>query len=61
MRDNEKYVKIGEAADYVGVTTQTLRNYGKRGILVPALTRDSGHRLYSISQLDKFIEEKFKV
>lgn len=57
MGKQEKYIKIGEAASYLGVTTQTLRNYEKKGMLVPALIRDSGHRLYSVTQLDKFLEE----
>lgn len=60
MGKQEKYIKIGEAASYLGVTTQTLRNYEKKGLLVPVVIRDSGHRLYSIAQLEDFKKEKME-
>lgn len=61
MEDGKKYLKIGEAADLIGVSTQTLRSYHARGILVPEIVFDSGHRKYSVEQVGKFIEETFNV
>ena len=60
MGKKEKCIKIGEAAKYLGVTTQTLRNYEKKGLLVPTVIRDSGHRLYTLTQLDDFKKDKME-
>lgn len=57
MIKNDKYIKIGDAAKYIGVNPQTLRNYEKKGLLIPIVIRDSGHRLYSLNQLDDFIHK----
>lgn len=57
---NEKYLKIGEAAEYLCVSEQTLRNYHRRGILVPDRVRSSGHREYSQSQLDDFLKKEME-
>ena len=61
MKAEKKYLKTGEAADYIGIHPQTLRNYHAEGLLIPEIILDSGHRLYTREQLDKFVEEKFKV
>lgn len=57
MIGSKKYLKIGEVAQLLGVSTQTLRNYQRRGILVPEIVFDSGHRKYSVEQVDNFIKE----
>ena len=33
--DGKKYVKIGKAAEMIGCSPQTLRNYERKGIFVP--------------------------
>ena len=53
----KQYLKIGEVAEMTGVSTQTLRNYQRKGILVPEIVFDSGHRKYSVEQVEKFIKE----
>lgn len=53
----KQYLKIGEVAKMTGVSTQTLRNYQRKGILVPEIVFDSGHRKYSVEQVEKFIKE----
>lgn len=58
MDSLKRYMKIGKAAEYVGVSTQTLRNYHDKGILVPEMVLDSGHRLYSVEQLDEFVKQE---
>lgn len=46
-----KYYAIGEFAEKVKVTTQTLRNWQKDGKLMPHHISDGGHRYYSEEQL----------
>ena len=61
MEKQKKYLKTGAAADYIGVSHQTLRNYHQQGLLIPEQVLDSGHRYYSLEQLDRFVREKFLV
>lgn len=58
MCSNEKFYKAGEAADFIGVSLQTLRNWQERGVLIPDKVLESGHRLYSESQLEDFIKKQ---
>lgn len=46
--------KIKEAAEYLGVSPETLRRWDKAGILVPMRTPIGGHRIYDQEQLDEF-------
>lgn len=61
MDSSKKYLKIGEVAQMLGISTQTLRNYQKRGLLVPEIIFDSGHRKYSVEQVENFIKEELKI
>lgn len=56
--DDDSFVKAGEAAKYIGVCVQTLRNWQNREILVPDKVYPSGHRRYSKKQLEKFVKEQ---
>lgn len=47
-------INIKTASVYLGVSCQTLRNYEKKGILIPQYKLPSGHRRYSKQQLDDF-------
>lgn len=47
--------KIGEFAEKIGVTTQTLRNWDKEGRLKPAKVTAGGTRYYSDYQLRTYI------
>lgn len=40
------YLKIGELARMTGVTVRTLQHYDRIGLLKPAKSTESGHRLY---------------
>ena len=53
--DGKKYVKIGKAAEMIGCSPQTLRNYERKGIFVPEAVLETGHRMYSVEQIEKFI------
>ena len=48
---NQRYIKIGAAADYLGVTIQTLRNWEASGELLPARKTKGGTRYYLLSDL----------
>lgn len=54
----ESYVKIGEAARMLGVSSSTLGSWQAKGLLVPAQIFPSGHRRYSISQIEEFIRNQ---
>ena len=54
MECDERFIKTGEAAKYLMISKQTLRNWQARGLLVPKKQLVSGHRLYTISQLEEF-------
>ena len=50
-----KYYSIGEFANQIGKTIQTLRNWDKKGILKPAYVTKGGTRYYSQEQLNHFL------
>lgn len=50
-----KLFKIGEVMQYTGLTRQTVHNYTMLGLIHPAETTQSGHRLYD-EQVFKIIE-----
>ncbi|MTK10724.1 MAG: IS607 family transposase [Clostridiaceae bacterium] len=49
-----KYYSIGEFAELIGKTEQTLRNWDKNGTLKPHHVAKSGYRYYSQEQLNHF-------
>lgn len=49
---------INKFAKLIGRTTQTLRNWDKKGVLKPAHVAKSGYRYYSEEQLDHFLGKK---
>lgn len=51
---------IGKFAKKIGVTQQTLRNWHKQGILIPASVTKSGYRYYSENQLREYLGKKVK-
>ena len=53
-------IKIGNMAKLCGVSTQTLRYYDAEGVLRPEATdKNSGYRLYSPSDVEKFRKIQF--
>lgn len=53
----EGMMRVGEAAEYLGVCTETLRNWDKSGKLVSTRHPVNGYRYYSRSNLDKLIAQ----
>lgn len=56
----KNFYSIKEAADIIQVSTQTLRVWDKKGILIPARVLESGYRYYSKEQINKFLNKKYK-
>ena len=48
---------VGEAAELIGVTTETLRNWDRSRKLVPLRNPVTGYRYYLASQLEEFLNE----
>lgn len=49
------FLRIGEAARYLGVSMDTLRNWDRCGKLKPARNPANRYRLYSPEQLSAFL------
>ena len=55
----QELITIGEAAEILGVSVDTLRRWDKNGKLKPIKTSDAGYRLYSKSQIELFLNDLF--
>ena len=49
---------IGEFAEKIGVTVQTIRDWDKKNRLKPSHVSSGGHRYYSEEQLNKILQTK---
>jgi len=49
------YLRIKEAAEYLGVSPNTLRNWGRSGKLVERRHPINGYRLYAEEDLDALL------
>lgn len=52
------YLSIGEFAEAIGKTTQTIRNWDKSGYMKPAKLGLGGHRYYTQEQVDRYLGKK---
>jgi excisionase family DNA binding protein len=57
-RDSE-LMTISSAANYLGLSTSTLRKMEKKGVLIPYHT-PGGHRRYTRQMLDRYLESPHK-
>lgn len=51
---SDEFMKVGEAARYVGVSAQTLRRWDRDGKLVPVRRPGSEYRYYRVADLEPF-------
>lgn len=51
----DEYFRIKEAAEYLGVSQNTLRNWGASGKLPMHRNPVNGYRLFKITDLDQFL------
>lgn len=50
------FMKIKDVAEMFGVTVPTVRNWEKRGQLVPEITLPSGRKRYTRRQIEAYLE-----
>ena len=50
----KRYLKIGQAAQYMHVSTSTVRNYANTG-QIPCSKTPKGHRVFAVDDLDTFM------
>lgn len=55
MKKIQDYLQIKEAAEFLGVTTTTLRNWEKRGKLTSHRHPLNQYRLYKREDLEEFL------
>tara|TARA_R110002049_G_scaffold182485_2_gene350388 strand:+ start:136170 stop:136391 length:222 start_codon:yes stop_codon:yes gene_type:complete len=52
----EGMIRVGQAATYLGVSKETLRNWDKSGRLVPVRHPVTKYRFYRYEDLDAFLD-----
>ena len=57
MNNLQDYMTIKEAAEYMGVTPNTLRNWGRDGKIKERRNPLNGYRLYKKSELDRLLKK----
>ena len=57
MQKLDEYLRIKEAAEYLGVSPNTLRNWGRSGKIPERRHPANGYRLYSRKELDALLSE----
>lgn len=50
------FLTVGEAAEYLGVSASTLRNWDRQGKLKASRHPMNGYRLYRCGELDRLLE-----
>ena len=53
----DDFLRIAEAAEYLGVCANTLRNWGASGKIVERRHPINGYRIYKESDLRRLLEE----
>jgi len=54
------YLRIKEAAEYLGVSPNTLRNWGRGGRISEHRHPVNNYRLYKVSDLDRLLKRTAK-
>lgn len=61
MENFQDYLRIKEAATFLGVSRDTLRNWERYGKLIPYRHPVNGYRLYRRQELEALLAEVQKV
>lgn len=57
MATLEDYLTVKEAAEYLGCSPNTLRNWGRDGKVTMHRNPINGYRLFKVSDLDKLLKK----
>lgn len=57
MKNLSDYMSVSEAAEFIGVTPLTLRNWDKSGKLKAVRNPMNGYRMYEKETLEKFLSQ----
>ena len=60
MNKISEYVKVAEAARFLGVSQTTVRKWADSGVIPNRTLPGSGYRLFQQEDLDKFLEKVSK-
>jgi excisionase family DNA binding protein len=60
MEKLDGYLRIKEAAEYLGVSPNTLRNWGRGGRISEHRHPVNNYRLYKVSELDRLLTRTAK-
>ena len=52
----DEYLTVKEAAEYLGVSPNTLRNWGRGGKITERRNPMNGYRIYKRADLDRLLE-----
>lgn len=55
MKNLSNYLSVSQAAEFIGVTPLTLRNWDKAGKLKAVRNPINGYRMYDKEELEKFL------
>lgn len=60
MEKLDGYLRIKEAAEYLGISANTLRNWGRDGRVPEHRHPVNNYRLYKVSDLDRLLRKTAK-
>ena len=60
MEKLDEYLRIKEAAEYLGVSPNTLRNWGKDGRISEHRHPVNNYRVYKITELERLLKRTAK-
>ena len=60
MKKLNEYLKIADAADYLGVSVNTLRKWADEGRIPVRVNEANGYRLFLEDDLKKFLSQTAK-
>lgn len=60
MQKLTEYIKVAEAADFLGVSQNTLRTWAEAGKIPMHRNPANGYRLFNRSDLDRFLKKAAK-
>lgn len=60
MKKLDEYLKVTEAAEYLGVSVNTLRKWADEGRIPVRVNAANGYRLFQYEDLQKFLDSVAK-